>query len=246
MAQAGRREVVVFAAASLEEAFVQIGAEFASARPGVTVTFNFAGSQQLAQQLASGAPADVFASANAAQMQIAMEARRVDPGTVQPFASNRLAVVLPADNPGDVASLADLARPGLKLVLADAAVPAGAYSLDFLAKASAQPSFTATYSATVLANVVSYEENVRAVLSKVALGEADAGIVYASDLSGREQEQLQRIAIPDELNQVATYPVAPVVDAPQAELAADFVRFVLSDQGQRVLEDQGFVRARQN
>jgi molybdate transport system substrate-binding protein len=237
----GGQELVVFAAASLTEAFGELGTAFSAAHPGATVTFNFAGSQQLAQQLASGAPADVFASANKKQMQVAVDAGRIVSGTEQPFVHNRLVVIMPSDNPAGITALTDLAKPGLKLVLADAAVPVGQYSLDFLAKASAQPDYTSTFSETVLANVVSYEENVRVVLTKVQLGEADAGIVYTSDITGDARDQIALVDIPDDLNVIATYPIAPVGDSAQPELAAQFVDLVLSPEGQQVLAAYGFI-----
>jgi molybdate transport system substrate-binding protein len=235
------QEIVVFAAASLTEAFSELGTMFSAAHPGSTVTFNFAGSQQLAQQLTSGAPADVFASANQKQMQVAADAGRIAAGAPQPFVHNRLVVVTPADNPAGITTLADLAKPGIKLVLADAAVPVGQYSLDFLAKASAQPGFTSTYSETVLANVVSYEDNVRVVLTKVQLGEADAGIVYTSDITGDARDAVQRLEIPDDLNVIATYPIAVVGDSAQLDRADQFVELVLSPEGQQVLAEYGFV-----
>ena len=238
------RELVVFAAASLADAFERMGAAFAAGEPGVRVTLSVAGSQQLAQQLNSGAPADVFASANRLQMQAVVDGGRIDAGEVQLFASNRLVVVLPADNPAGLDSLQDLALPGLKLVLADAAVPVGQYSLDFLAKASASPEYTAVYSPTVLANVVSYEDNVRVVLAKVQLGEADAGIVYASDVVGAVRDSVRLLAIPDPWNVVASYPIAPVGDSMQPDLAARFVAFVLGPEGQAILADAGLLPVR--
>lgn len=236
-----RQELVVFAAASLTEAFEELGATFRAAHPGAIVTFNFAGSQQLAQQLASGAPADLFASANQQQMQVAVDGERIAADAPQPFVHNRLVVILPADNPAAITTLADLAKPGVKLVLADAAVPVGQYSLDFLARASTQPAFTATYGATVRANVASYEENVRAVLTKVQLGEADAGIVYTSDIIGAARDEVLRLEIPDELNVFATYPIAVVSDSMRPELAAQFAELVLSPEGQQVLAEYGFI-----
>lgn len=238
---AAGQELVVFAAASLTEAFGELGATFSAIHPGTTVTFNFAGSQQLAQQLTSGAPADVFASANQKQMQVAVDAGRIAADAPQPFVHNRLVVVTPADNPAAITTLADLAKPGVQLVLADAAVPVGQYSLDFLAKASAQPAFTSTYRETVLANVVSYEDNVRVVLTKVQLGEADAGIVYTSDVTGDVRNAVQRLEIPDALNVIATYPIAVVGDSAQLALADQFVELVLSPEGQQVLAEYGFV-----
>lgn len=238
-AQTQRPELVVFAAASLTDAFTELGATFTEEN-GVSVTFIFAGSQALAGQLTSGAPADVFASANDRQMQAAVEAARVDPASVRDFAANGLVIVTPRDNPAAIDAPADLAAPGLKVVLADAAVPAGQYSLQFLDNAAGDPAFPAGYRAAVLANIASYEENVRAVLAKVSLGEADTGIVYSSDVTGRQREQVQLIAIPAAVNVVATYPIAPIADSAQPELARAFADFVVSPAGQAILEKYGF------
>ncbi len=234
-------ELVVLAAASLTDAFSALAAAFAAENPDVQVTFSFAGSQQLAQQLVNGAPADVFAVANTKQMQVAVDGGRIDAASVQPFVRNRLVVVTPADNPARLETLVDLARPGIKLVLADAAVPVGQYTLDFLAKAVDAPEFPADYSQSVLANVVSYEDNVRAVLTKVVLGEADAGVVYSSDIGPAQAPAVQQFAIPEALNVIATYPLAPVADSRQPNAAAAFVAFVLSPAGQAILEEYGFI-----
>jgi molybdate transport system substrate-binding protein len=236
-------ELVVFAAASLAEAFGEIGSAFERQNPSVTVTFSFAGSNQLAQQIAQGAPVDVFASANRAQMENVIESGEVAGGSERTFVRNRLVVITPVDNRAGVVTLADLANPGVKIVLAAREVPVGQYSLDFLAKAGALPEYTATYSETVLENVVSYEENVRAVLAKVALGEGDAGIVYTSDITGENAGRVARIEIPDALNTIATYPIAPIVGSERPELARRFVDYVLSAEGQAVLERYGFIPA---
>ncbi len=236
-------QLTVFAAASLTEAFEEIAAAF-SLTTEVEVVFNFAGSQQLAQQLLSGAPGDVFASANPKQMQVAVEGG-VIAAAVQPFAGNRLVIVTPADNPAVLRQIADLARPGVKLALADAAAPAGQYALAMLAKASAAPDFAPTFGDDVLANVVSYEENVRAVLAKVLLGEVDAGVVYSSDVTAASRQQVQIIDIPDALNITAVYVLAPVADSAQPELAQAFVNYVSSSAGQEILAKYGFQRVAQ-
>lgn len=234
-------QLTVFAAASLTDAFEALATEFGETRT-TTVVFNFAGSQQLAQQLLSGAPGDVFASANQKQMEVAVTGGSIAVEAVQPFASNRLVIVTPADNPAGLQGVGDLARPGIKVVLADAAVPVGQYSLDMLAKASVAPGFTSSFGDEVLANVVSYEENVRAVLAKVLLGEADAGIVYASDVTGDARNQVQMLDIPDALNVTAVYVIAPVADSDHPDQAQAFVDFVRSDAGQAILERFGFAR----
>ncbi|HXF60161.1 MAG TPA: molybdate ABC transporter substrate-binding protein [Caldilineaceae bacterium] len=234
-------EVIIYAAASLTEAFGELGNRFRQRHPGTEAVFNFGGSQQLVQQLAQGAPADLFAPASYRQMETAIEAGLVVSDSVQLFARNRLVVIYPDDNPAGITSLQDLARPGLKLVLAAPEVPVGSYSLSFLEKASATIEYGPAYSSTVLANVVSYEQNVRAVLSKVALGEADAGIVYTSDLAADNAGRVGRIDIPDELNTIAEYPIAPVADAGQPALAQAFIDLVLSPEGQAILADYGFI-----
>jgi molybdate transport system substrate-binding protein len=234
--------LTVFAAASLTDALIVIKTNFEAENPGATIVYNFGGSSGLAQQLGQAAPADVFASANATQMNVAIEAGRVIAGTPQVFARNQLVVITPADNPGDIADLQGLASPGLRLVLAAAEVPVGEHTLAFLAKASEEPIFGAGYREAVLANVVSYEDNVRAVLAKVALGEVDAGIVYASDVSGEGADQVAQIAIPDTLNTIAQYPIAVIADSTQPAAAQAFVAFMLSDAGQATLESFGFLR----
>jgi molybdate transport system substrate-binding protein len=234
-------ELTVFAAASLTDAFIALKADFEARYPHVTVVYNFAGSNALAQQLAEGAPADVFASANAAQMNAAIAAERVVTGTQRVFVRNRLVVVVPTGNPGDVGALQDLAKPGLLLVLASAEVPVGQYSLDFLDKAPLDPAFGAAFKDEVLANVVSYEENVRSVLTKVALGEADAGLVYTSDVTGAAAGQVERLDIPDGLNTIATYPIAPLQDSAHAAMAQAFVDYVLAPEGQDILAGFGFI-----
>lgn len=234
-------ELTVFAAASLTDAFKEIGKNFETANPGATVTFNFAGSQQLAQQIGQGAPVDVFASANNAQMNVVIKSGEVVSGTQRTFVRNRLVVIYPKDNPAQIASLKDLGKPGLKLVLAAKAVPVGQYALDFLAKASKLPDYTAAYSSTVLANVVSNEQDVKAVLSKVALGEADAGIVYVTDISQDATEKVGKLDIPDNLNTIATYPIAAIKDSKNAELAKKFVDYVLAREGQAILTKYGFI-----
>lgn len=234
-------DLTVFAAASLTDAFTRLGQQFEAEHPGARVSFNFGGSQTLAQQIGEGAPADVFASANRAQMQVAIDSGRIVSGTQQTFARNRLVVIYPAGNPAGLAALPDLARPGLQLVLAAAEVPVGQYSLDFLDKAAADPAFGPTYKEAVLANVVSYEENVRAVLTKVALGEADAGLVYASDVTGDGAAAVERLNIPDAFNTLAAYPLAALTDSAQPALAQAFVEFILSAEGQAVLAEYGFI-----
>lgn len=236
--------VTIFAAASLADAFEKIAQRFEARNTGVNVVLNFAGSQQLARQILQGAPVDVFASASAKQMDLIVASGRIKEGGAQAFARNRLVVIYPKQNPASIRSLHDLARPGVKLDLAAKEVPAGQYSADFLAAAARDPAYGAAYRTAVLSNVVSYEENVRAVVGKVALGEADAGIVYASDVVA-EGERLGTLEIPADLNPMVTYPIAPIDDVKHADAARSFVAYVLSDEGQAILEKNGFVRVRE-
>jgi molybdate transport system substrate-binding protein len=240
-AAAEPQALTVLAAASLTEAFTELGKLFEEQNPGVAVSFSFAGSQQLAQQLSQGAKADVFASASQKTMDAAVEAKRVTAAEAKTFVKNRLVVIFPKGNPAGLKDLQDLAKPGLKLVLADKAVPVGQYALDFLDKARKDASFDAAFSENALKNVVSYEENVKSVLTKVVLGEADAGIVYVTDITAASADQVGSIEIPDSLNTIATYPIAPITDSKSAALAKAFVALVLSPEGQAVLARYGFI-----
>lgn len=231
----------VFAAASLTEAFGEIGTQFEAQHPGVSVVFNFAGSQQLAQQLVDGAPADVFASANQSQMDVAIHSGRIITGTAQTFVNNRLVVIYPKDNPAKLAQLQDLGKPGLKLVLAAKEVPVGQYALNFLDKAITDQTFGSSFKDEVLKNVVSYENDVKSVLTKVVLGEADAGIVYTSDISGDSASKVGQIEIPDTLNVIARYPIAVIQNSSNPDLAKAFAEYVLSPEGQGILAKYGFI-----
>ena len=235
------KTLTVLAAASLSEAFSELGRRFEAQNPGVKVTFSFAGSQQLAQQLDQGAAADVFASASSKYMDAAVASRRVNPAEVKVFAKNRLVVIFPKDNPAGLQALKDLAKPGLKLDLADKAVPVGQYALDFLDQAAKDAALGPAYKQQVLKNVVSYEDNVKAVLTKVALGEADAGIVYRTDITAEAAAKVGQLEIPDALNTLAAYPLAVLSDSRQPALAAAFVALALSPAGQSVLAEYSFL-----
>jgi molybdate transport system substrate-binding protein len=238
-AAAAQQSLTVFAAASLTDAFTAVGQRFEQEHAGVTVKFNFAGSQALATQMEQGASADVFASADQRWMLYA-EQRHLLGAPARVFARNRLVVITPRANPGYIDKLQDLARPGLKLVLAAAQVPVGSYSREALRRLGASPGFGADYGTRVLANLVSEEENVKGVVAKVQLGEADAGIVYATDVTRAIQSQLRVLEIPEASNPIAEYPVAPTA-AGQKELAAAFIDLLLSPSGQALLAARGFL-----
>lgn len=231
----------VFAAASLTESFTKIGADFERTNRGTAVVFNFSGSQQLVQQMAQGAQADVFASADLRQMEQAVEAGLVVSGTAVTFASNRLAVVLAPGNPGGIEDLAYLSQPGKRLVLASPEAPAGLYTQEFLLRMAGHPAFGPWYWEAVLANVVSYEPNVKAVFTKVRLGEADAGIVYASDLVAGDVPEAEGFLAPPEVSVRIHYPAAVLQASPRPELAQRFIDYLLSPAGQKILGEYGLL-----
>jgi molybdate transport system substrate-binding protein len=232
------RTLTVFAAASLTQAFGEIGKAFEAANPGVTVTFDFAGSQTLQTQIQQGAPADIFASASGTNMDTLVSGGFVDKAAPQIFLTNKLVVILPENNPANIQSLLDLSKPGLKVVLGDATVPAGKYARQILDNMSKDPTYGTDFSTKVLANVVSNETDVKQVVAKVQLGEADAGIVYVSDAIAAPT--LKTIEIPTALNVVAKYPIAPLLKSANPDLAGQFITYVLSADGQATLKKWGF------
>jgi len=213
--------ITVSAAASLTDAFTEIGAAFTEANPNVEVRFNFAGSSSLAEQINAGAPVDVFAAASAVSMDRAQDSLN-EPAV---FASNSLAIAVPPGNPAGVTALADLQDPNVTLIVCATQVPCGAATEALLERNGLQltPS--------------SLEPDVRAVLTKVIADEADAGIVYRTDTAAAG-DQVEQIAIPKEANVINRYPIAKTKTAPPA--ADTFVDFVLSESGQRILESWGF------
>lgn len=230
--------LTIFAAASLTDAFTEIETVLESANTELTIEYNFGGSQQLATQLAHGADADLFASANADQMEKAREEGRIQ-GEPVTFIRNRLAIIVPASNPAGIEQPSDLANGGIKLVVANPDVPAGRYTLDVLDAMSADPVIGSDVRARVEANIVSREENVRQVVTKVRLGEADAGVVYVSDVTDDAREDITLIEIPETFNITAEYPIA-TVEGGDVELARSYIDFLLSEDGQAILEEYGF------
>ncbi len=235
-------KITVFAAASLRDAFEEIAVDFEETYEGTAVEFNFAGTPTLRAQLEQGARADVFASANREQMALALQSGVVEP-VASTFARNHLVIIAPADNPADLESPADLDREGLKLVVAREEVPVGAYTRQVLEAMSVAAVFGAGYGAAVLDNVVSLESNVKQVVAKVELGEADAGIVYATDVTEALAANLARIEIPDALNVVAEYPAALVTGRRNDATARAFLEFLLSEPAQAILARHGFLGA---
>jgi molybdate transport system substrate-binding protein len=242
----------VFAASSLKDAFTEAGQQFREDNPQVTdLQFNFQGSQLLVTQLQQGAPADVFASADKANMDKAVQAGVID-GEPSELARNVLTVVLPNDNPANIQTLADLARPGVKISLADPSVPVGAYSEQALDKLAADPVYGADFKQKVLDNVVSREDNVRQVLTRVQLDQVDAGIVYTTDAqaanaaSSGSVQPVKTLEIPSQYNVIAVYYIARVKGAPHPAAARTWIIYILSSGGQAVLAKYGFVTAEGN
>jgi len=227
-------QLTVFAASSLRDAFQDLGRNLEQQHPGTSVSFNFAGSQELRTQVEHGARADVFASADPRTLRaLAGAGLALEP---QVFARNEPVIVIPAGNPAGIHSLADLPR-ARRLVVGAPEVPIGEYTVRILEAASRR--YGPAFGAAVESRVASRELNVRQVLAKVALGEADAAIVYRTDaLASRGAVEV--ISIPPELNVVAEYPIAVLRGAPQAGLARAFVELVLSSAGRAVLARHGF------
>jgi molybdate transport system substrate-binding protein len=229
---ASTTELTVFAASSLTQAFTdEIAPAFEAEHEGTTVVFNFAASDALAAQIQSEGTADVFASASGTWMDAVEE----DPGVSDrtDFVMNRLVIITPPDDPADIASIDDLANDGVQLVLAAEGVPVGDYSREALANAG--------IARDAEANVVSNEDDNASVLAKIAAGEGDAGIVYESDISAAAGNDVAAVEIPDDVNVIATYPIAVVTGAPDADIAADFITYVSGPEGQATLEDYGFI-----
>jgi len=232
----------VFAAASLADAFREIAREFERAHPGISVQLNLAGSNQLAAQLEQGAMGDVFASADQRWMDHVGSLSLIA-GQPALFARNRLIVCVPRTNPARIERLQDLARPGVKVVIGAQAVPVGAYSREALEKLGRTQGFPRDFARRVLANVVSEEENVKSVVGKVQLGEADAGLVYRSDVTRALARFVRVFEIPDSANVIASYPIAVVKDAPEPAAAQAFVALVLSPEGQGIVRRHGLIPA---
>jgi molybdate transport system substrate-binding protein len=227
--------LTVFAASSLTDAFGVLAKTFEEQNPGVKVRLSFESSSTLLTQIQQGAPADVFASAAQEEMNSAVEDGLVA-GEPEIFVRNREVVLVPSDNPANIQSMRDLAKPGIKLVLAEGGVPVADYALEILDKANAE--YGSNFKQDVLSNVVSREADVRTSVNRVALGDADATFGYASDYTPDIRDQVRVVQIPEKLNIIATYPIAALKGADSP--AQMWVNLVISDSGQRVLKTWGF------
>ncbi len=235
-------ELTVYAAASLTGAFGEIGEIFED-ETGMQVAFNFDGSQALRTQIENGAYADVFASANKKQMNALLDAELINNSSMIIFARNKIALIIPKDNPAQINNLSDLARPGVKIVMGTKDVPVGDYAMQIIGNLANDSSYGPDYNEKVLANVISEETNVNYVVTKVALGEADVGFAYVSDITEDLAGKVEKIVIQDEYNVIGEYPIAIAQGSMYPEQAREFLDLVLSDEGREVLERHGFSSA---
>jgi molybdate transport system substrate-binding protein len=220
-------EITVFAAASLTGSFQSLGQQFEAAHPGTTVTFNFAASSALATQITQGAPADVFASASMKNMDQVVAARAANAPT--PFAKNVMEIAVPPNNPANITSLADLAKPGVKVALCQPQVPCGTVAAKVFANAK------------ITVKPVTQEADVKSTLTKVELGEVDAGVVYVTDVMAAGAK-VKGVEIPADVNASTTYPIAALTGSKNPALAKAFVDYALSADGQAVLAQAGFTK----
>jgi molybdate transport system substrate-binding protein len=224
--EADEGELLVSAAASLTDAFADVGAAFEEANPGIDVILNLGSSSALREQILEGAPADVFASANTSNMDQVAEAGEVT-GEAEIFVTNSLQIAVPEGNPADVIGLEDFARDELLIGLCAEDVPCGEFGREALASAGVTPA------------VDTNEPDVRALLTKIEAGELDAGITYVTDVLSTAGT-VEGVDIPEENNVVAEYPIAALGSAPNPDAAVAFVEFVLSEEGQAILTGYGF------
>jgi molybdate transport system substrate-binding protein len=228
-----RGTLTILAASSLTDAFGELGETFEKQNQGVEVKESFGASSDLLAQIQQGAPADVFASAAQEEMDTAVKDGLVA-GQPEVFVKNREVIMVPKDNPANIESLRDLAKPNIKLVIAQKDVPAADYAVEILGKAKAE--YGDDFERDVLSNVVSREADVRASVNRVVFGDADATFGYTSDYTPDIRDRAKVIPIPPDLNIIATYPIAALEDAKDPELAKKLVDLVTGKQGQRVLK----------
>jgi molybdate transport system substrate-binding protein len=231
--------LTVLAASSLTDAFGELSNTFEEQNPGGEVRTSFAASSALLAQIQQGAPADVFASADLQKMDAAVEDGLVA-GEPETFVRNREVVIVPRPNPADIRSFRDLSKPGIRLVLAQDEVPAAEYAEDILDNAAEDPEYGPEFRQAVLINIVSREADARASVNRAVVGDADATFGYASDVTPDIRDRVRVVPIPENLNVIATYPIAVLEESQNKALAKEWIELVTSDEGQRVLEKWGF------
>jgi molybdate transport system substrate-binding protein len=233
------KELTVFTAASLTGALGEIGQIYTN-QTNIEVAFNFDGSQALRTQIENGAYADVFLSANKKQMNAVKNSGLMNNSSIIIFTKNKLSLIVPKGNPAKIGNLSDLAKPGLKIVIGTKDVPVGDYALQIIGKLGNDSAYGPDYKTKVLANVISQETNVNYVVTKVALGEADVGFAYVSDITEELTSKVDKIDIPDEYNIIAEYPLGILLESKYPAESWEFIDLVMSDEGKAVLEKYGF------
>ncbi len=233
-------ELTVFCGAGLTGAFNEIGQMYEN-ESGLCVDFNFDGVPALRAQIEQGAYADIVVSANLKHMNALMAEGYIDNNTVEIFAGNKVAVIVPNENPANITNLADLAKPGVKTLIGTKDLPAGDYARQVLDKLVADPEYGPAYKEAVTANIVSEETTVNRIVSKVALGEADAGFAFISDVSPQMVGKVTRIVVPDEYNVVGKFPLGVLKQSRHPQDAQSFIDLVMSGEGQAILNKYGFI-----
>jgi molybdate transport system substrate-binding protein len=232
-------ELTIFTAASLTGAFSEIGPLYEK-MANIDVAFNFDGSQNLRTQIQNGAYADVFASANMKQMDALKRDQLMNNSSIIIFAENKISLIVPKDNPAKIRNLTDLAKPGLKIIMGTKDVPVGDYALQIINRLGNDSAYGPDYKALVMANIISQETTVNYVVTKVALGEADVGFAYVSDVTKDLASKVDKIDIPDEYNVIGKYPIGVLKDSKYPAKSQDFINLVTSEQGKAILEKYGF------
>jgi molybdate transport system substrate-binding protein len=233
------KELRVLAAASLTDAFKELAADFEQAEPGTRLTFSFAGSNQLRTQLEQGSPGDVFVSADRSQMEAAIKSGVARAETVTPFIANELAILVPKNNPTSISGLSDLGARPMKVVIADGSVPVGRLTQRLIEQAANDPSLGQAFTTRLEAAIVSREQNAASLTTKVALGEADAALGYASEAFNASATKLACISLPEHLRQRTEYVAAVTSHAAAPSHAEAFISFLRTPRAQAVLGSRG-------
>jgi molybdate transport system substrate-binding protein len=240
-AESSPAELTLFAAASLTGVVGDLKPVFESAHPKVSIIINLDSSSTLETQIKEGAVADLFLPASVKNMDNLDKEGLIDAATITPYATNKLALIVPVDNPAGITSLADLAKPGVKIVSETSEVPVRKYTEQMLNKAINNTEYGQTFVDAFRANIISEETNVASATLKVALGEADAGITYYSDVTKDLGDKITIITIPEDLNVVASYEAGVLTEAKQPELAQEFIDLLTSEEGKAMLKDYNFI-----
>ncbi|MFH0967570.1 MAG: molybdate ABC transporter substrate-binding protein [Methanobacteriota archaeon] len=240
-ADTNQTELMIFAAASLTGVVGDLDPVFEAAHPGVTVTSNIDSSSTLETQIKEGAYADLYLPASAKNMDNLVKEKLIDNASVTPYATNKLAIIVPVDNPAKITSLADLAKSGVKIVSETSEVPVRRYTEQMLNKTVNDTAYGQAFVDAFRSNIISEETNVAGATTKVALGEADAGITYYSDVTKDLGDKITIIDIPENLNVVASYPAGILTESKQSELSKEFIGLLTSDEGKAILKDYNFI-----